>query len=70
MSGYKENIPSDDEHIGGADDVQYVDEEMIKALDEQEDQEPDDQSNDSGFQTFDESSCVGDESFNDGEIQQ
>lgn len=50
--------------------MQYVDEEMIKALDEQEDQEPDDQSNDSGFQTFDESSCVGDESFNDGEIQQ
>jgi hypothetical protein len=42
MSGYKENIPSDDEQIPGGDDVQYVDEDMIKQLDEQEDQMPDD----------------------------
>lgn len=74
MSGYKENIPSDDEDTtqqnNGADDVFYVDEDVINQLDAQEDQMSDDESNDSGFQTYDEGSVAGDESFNDGEIQQ
>ena len=53
MSGYKENIPSDDEDTPNQNnndqDVQYIDDALMEQLDAQEDEMPDDQSNDSGF---------------------
>ena len=74
MSDYKENIPSDDDDTpiqnNDDQDVQYIDDDLMDQLDAQEDEMPDDQSNDSGFQTFDEGTDAGDESFNDGEILQ
>lgn len=66
MSGYKENIPSDDEGQANG-EVQYVDDNIIDAMDAQEEEDFND--DDSGFQTFDEGSVAGDESFNDGEIE-
>jgi hypothetical protein len=46
MSGYKENIPSDDEgQVNG--EVQYVDDNIIDAMDAQEEEDFND--DDSGF---------------------